>query len=409
MRGRSVQWRPLPHGTMSGSRASWPGTILVAAWLALMVIPGVAAQGALEVPAITAASAFAFDPVTGEVILEWNADERRPIGSVTKVATALVAIEHLDLDDEIVIASSDMVPSGFSAMGLQPGDTLTVRQLLTGLLVASGGDAAQALAREAGGRLSGSDDPAAALAAFVTAMNEKAAALGLADTQFANPDGDDDDDAWSTAHDVALMYAALHADPALADLAALPDYAFTSVGPEATPYAAASTNQLIGQHGVLSAKTGSTEAAGGCVVLARTMPGGDGTEVVAILGAELAYDETWTPTVDERWNDAVAVMGAIDAGWTPGQNLAAPATEPPLAAVPAGDSTRQEAQPRSEVTEDVAPAGSRADPLLVVTITSGVLACAGVFAWSRVASPRHRHLPVDRSAARPSMLGLRDS
>jgi len=281
---------------------------MATALLTMILFPGVAAQGALDVPAITAASVYAFDPATGEVILERNADERRPIGSITKIATALVAVEHLVLDDEIVVASSDMVPSGFSAMGLQPGDTLTVRQLLTGLLVASGGDAARALAREAGGRLSGSGDPATAVAAFVQAMNDKATELGLADTRFANPDGDDADEAWSTARDVAVLYAALHADPVLADLAALADYSFTSVGPETTPYTGLSTNQLIGQHGVVSAKTGSTEAAGGCLVLARTMPDGGGAVIVAILGAELAYDETWTPTIDERWNDAVTVM-----------------------------------------------------------------------------------------------------
>jgi len=365
---------------------------MATALLTMILLPGVAAQGALDVPAITAASVYAFDPATGEVILERNADERRPIGSITKIATALVAVEHLGLDDEIVVASSDMVPSGFSAMGLQPGDTLTVRQLLTGLLVASGGDAARALAREAGGRLSGSGDPATAVAAFVQAMNDKATELGLADTRFANPDGDDADEAWSTARDVAVLYAALHADPVLADLAALADYSFTSVGPETTPYTGLSTNQLIGQHGVVSTKTGSTEAAGGCLVLARTMPDGGGAVIVAILGAELAYDETWTPTIDERWNDAVTVMEAIDAGWTPGQNLAAPATTAPHAVAPAGTDTggnlQPAPQPRAQLSNDAAPTGSRTDPLLVVTVTSGVLACAGVFAWSRVMPPR---------------------
>lgn len=397
--------RPGPWRCGRGPEAGWwrLGTILVATWLTLAFIPGAAAQGAVEVSGVTAASVFAFDPATGEVIVQRNADERRPIGSITKTATALVAIDVLDPDHEIVIESADMVPAGFSAMGLQPGDTLTVRQLLTGLLVASGGDAARALAREAGAELSGSDDPATAVEAFVTAMNEKAAELGLADTRFANPDGDDDDNAWSTAHDVALMYAALHANGDLAELVALPGFAFASVGPEATPYAGTSTNQLIGQHGVLSAKTGSTEKAGGCVVLVRTIPGGTatgagaGTEVVTILGAELAYDASWTPTVDERWNDAVAVIAAIDAGWVPGQNLAVLATEAPaVAAIPAEPSTgagpdREVAgadSPRAQVADEVASSGPPADGLLVATVTGGVLACAGAFAWSRIAPTR---------------------
>lgn len=373
--------------------------MLVAAWLLLVPVPFALAQNTLDVPDITAASVFAFDPDTGEVILERNADERRLVGSVVKIATALVAVDHLDMDEEIVIASSDMVPPGFSAMGLQPGDTLTVRQLLTGLLVASGGDAAQALARETGGRLAGSDDPGTSVAAFVEAMNDKAGVLGLADTQFANPDGDDTDDSWSTAHDVAMMYARIQATPELAELAALPDYAFASVGPEATPYAGTSTNQLVGQYGVLSAKTGSTEAAGGCVVLARSMPDGSGTEIVAILGADLAYDETWTPTIDERWNDAITVMEAIDAGWTPGQNVIADvATQAPVAAaIP--DQARAESPPQPfelvQTGDDTSPA-SAASPLLVVAITSGVLAVAGIVAWSRVV-PTQR-VPRSRNA-----------
>ncbi len=361
--------------------------MLAIAWLSLTLAPFASAQPALDVPEVSAGSVFAFDPGTGEVILELNANERRLIGSVAKIATALVVVDHLDMDEEIVIASSDMVRPGYSAMGLQPGDTLTVRQLLTGLLVASGGDAAQALAREVGGQLSGSDDPVVAIAAFVEAMNGQADELGLGDTQFANPDGEDSDDSWSTAHDVAMMYARIQANPVLAAIGTLPDYAFASVGPEATPYAGTSTNQLVGQYGVSSAKTGSTEAAGGCVVLARSMPGGGGTEIVAILGAELAYDETWTPTIDERWNDAIAVMEVIDAEWTPGQNLVAEvATEAPVAAAAPGD---LQAEPPPEPVELVetareASSGPPAGPLLVVTVTSGVLAVAGVVAWSRV-------------------------
>jgi len=207
---------------------------------------------------------------------------------------------------------------------------------------------------------------------------------------------------------VAMMYARIQANPVLAEISALPDYAFTSVGPEATPYAGTSTNQLVGQYGVSSAKTGSTEAAGGCLVLARSMPGGSGTEIVAILGAELAYDETWTPTVDERWNDAIAVMEAIDAGWTPGQNLVAEvATEAPaMAAAPANPQADPQPVPvELAATAQEASSGPPAGPLLVVTVTSGVLAVAGVVAWSRVGlmrrPPDSRGARTNRVASRP--------
>jgi D-alanyl-D-alanine carboxypeptidase len=350
------------------------GSLLVAC-IALASLVPVGAAKAVPVPDVTARSVYAFDPATGEVILEHNPDERLLIGSVTKVATALVVVDHLDMSEEIVIASTDMVAPGFSAMGLQPGDTLTVEQLLTGLLVASGGDAAQA---------------------FVDAMNAKAGELELADTQFANPDGEDAEDSWSTARDVAYLYAALEENSALAEMSAMTDYTFTSVGPEQTPYTSVSTNQLAGQYEVISAKTGSTEVAGGCVVLARAISGGSGTEIVAILGSNLVYDETWTPTVDDRWNDAMAVMEAIDANWTPGQNLVAEAAE--VATEPVADEDdplAADTQPKPQQldrvdTADESLSRSGAEPLLVMTVAGGVLALASVVAWSRVLPQRYR-------------------
>jgi D-alanyl-D-alanine carboxypeptidase (penicillin-binding protein 5/6) len=368
--------------------------LLAVALLTLSAGTSVFAENALQVPEITARSVFAFDPDTGEIIMDLNADERLPIGSVTKVATALVVLDHAGLAEEITIEGTDMVEPGFSAMGLQPGDTLTVEQLLTGLLVASGGDAALALARHVGADLSGSDDPEAAVAAFVDAMNATGSDLQLTNTQFANPDGDDSTDAWSTARDVALLYAYLEANETLAGISALTEYSFTSVGPEQTPYAGISTNQLAGQYDLLSAKTGSTQEAGGCLVLARTNQGTGGKEIVAILGSELTYDDAWNATTDERWNDATAVMEAIDTGWTPGQNLVADvATEPPASESLAGSgpvtNARSAPQAIAVSAEPVAKAASRStEPLLVVTVAGGVLAFASVFAWSRISQPR---------------------
>lgn len=373
-------------------RSPSAAVLLGLAWLSIVQVPFASAQHTVDVPDITAASVYAFDPASGEVILERNADERRPIGSVTKVVTALVAVDYLNLDDEITIAGADLVEPGYSAMGLQPGDRLTVEQLLTGLLVVSGGDAAWAFARTVGIQLSGSDDLDTATNAFVTAMNDKVTELGVTDSRFANPDGADDPGAYATARDVALLYAALETNPALAGIAAETDYSFTSVGPEATPYIGTTTNQLAGTHGVISAKTGAEIDAGGCIVLSRESTSG-GSIIVAVLGSTLEYNETtWTPIVDERWNDAVAVMQAIDAGWRPGQNLiAAVATEATIvAAAPSGFQVEQQPKPigLTETGHDVAAASATA-PLLVATVTSGILAVAGVVAWSRVVPARH--------------------
>jgi D-alanyl-D-alanine carboxypeptidase (penicillin-binding protein 5/6) len=365
--------------------------VLAIGWTAIALLAAGAEPASLAVPGVSAQSVYAYDPATGEVIIDQNADEPRPIGSVTKVATALVVVDHLDLDDEITIAGSDMVEPGYSAMGLQPGDTLTVEQLLTGLLVVSGGDAAWAFARTVGTELAGSDDIDEAGAAFVEAMNAKAAELGVTDSRFANPDGEDNPDAYATAHDVAVLYAALEANPVLAGIAAETEYSFTSVGPEATPYSGITTNQLAGTHGVISAKTGSEINAGGCIVLSREST--VGPIIIAVLGSTLEYDETtWTPTIDERWNDAVAVMDTIDAEWTPGQYIAGVATEAPIVAAPAANASSGQVDPEPLLLAD-APAAplpqSRTEPLLAITVTTGVLAFAGVFTWSRLAQPRY--------------------
>lgn len=384
--------------------------MLIAIFLGLWAPSIAIAQDGLAIPAVTATAVYAFDPATDEEIMAFNADEHLAIGSVTKVATALVAVQHLELDREVVILSQDMVPDGYSAMGLQPGDTLTVEQLLTGLMVESGGDAASALARTAGEDICACDDVTVAHATFVEAMNAFAAANGLANTQFANPDGADDPNAWSTARDVAAMFAILIENPVLKEMGAMPSYSFTSIGPEQTPYDGVSTNQFVGQHNLTSAKTGSETNAGGCIVFARTSPDGATTEVIAVLGADLEYDETWTPVVDARWDDSVAVMNAIDTGWTPGQFIVAEPTTAPIAFQsqdetadenPANDtnvnpnaSTDDEAAPVHNDMPDVldsvhADRGALA-PVVVGMSAVGVLVLAAIVSWVRPAVPRQQ-------------------
>jgi len=352
--------------------------------LSLSFLP--AAGNTVEVPDVTARSVFAFDPDTGEVILEQDATTRAAIGSIAKVMTTLVVMDHAELDDTVTILSEDMVEPGYSAMGLQPGDTLTVEQLLTGLLVASGGDASRALARHVGSNVANTDDPEEPVRAFVDLMNDKATEIHLDDTRFANPDGEDDDDAWSTARDVAIMFAFLMEDPVLAAMVGEVSYDFMSVGAEATPYTGQTTNQLGSESGVIGAKTGSETNAGGCIVLAREGASG-ATEIIAILGSDLEYDETtWTATVDERWTDARIVMEAIDSHWTPGQNL--PATEPTVepTAEPAFDLPGETPAPQVTLAESRPSGGASAStaPILAVAVATGIIGLAGVLAWSRI-------------------------
>ena len=127
-----------------------------------------------EAVQLSAAAAILMDADSGEILFEKDAGRCMRIASTTKIMTALVALERAKLTDTITVTASHMVEG--SSMYLKPGET--VEELLYGLMLCSGNDAALALADCCGG-----------LDAFVQAMNEKAAALGMKDTSFANPNG----------------------------------------------------------------------------------------------------------------------------------------------------------------------------------------------------------------------------
>lgn len=201
-------------------------------------------------------------------------------------------------------------------MNLTAGDTLTVSQLLYGLLIPSGNDGAKALARHVGSKISGSDDPRVATEAFVREMNAYGAEIGLQDTRFTVPDGIDTPNSYSSAYDVTLMARALMQDDFLRSVVQEPGYRFFSVGPEGRLYEKATTNQRLGMSGVIGVKTGTTGQAGGNVVLAREVNGGNNIVLITIIGADHAYSTGDETTPDARWADVDAVIGAMDSGFT---------------------------------------------------------------------------------------------
>jgi serine-type D-Ala-D-Ala carboxypeptidase (penicillin-binding protein 5/6) len=151
---------------------------------------------ALAAPPRVGGRAYLVENVaTGEVLARHNARERVPIASITKLMTVLVALDHLRLDD-VVTVDRQAAAVGESTINLQPGERLTVRELVEGALIQSANDAAVALAVAAGG---GSET------AFVALMNRKARALGLTDTHFVNPDGLDAAGHYSSARDVTRL------------------------------------------------------------------------------------------------------------------------------------------------------------------------------------------------------------
>ncbi len=186
---------------------------------------------------------------TGSVLYEKNADEKRLIASLTKIMTALVALENADPDREVTVDPAWTDVEG-SKMGLVPGETMTVRDLLYGLLLPSGNDAALALADICAGNTE----------AFAALMNEKAAALGMTSTSFENPHGLDGDAQYSTARDMAALTAAAMKIPEFAAIVSAPTA-------DVCGRTLSNHNKLLGSfEGTVGVKTGYTDAAGRTLV-----------------------------------------------------------------------------------------------------------------------------------------------
>jgi serine-type D-Ala-D-Ala carboxypeptidase (penicillin-binding protein 5/6) len=173
-------------------------TAVAALLLVALALPAVAPAQS-DAPQLRGArAAIVLEASTGQVAYSRNARVRRSIASTTKLMTALVTLQRADLDD-VFRASSYRPAPVESQIGLRPGERMTVRDLLRGVLLASGNDAAMALAVGVSG----------SRGAFVRAMNAEARELGLRDTHFANPIGLDEEGNYSTAADLAKLAIAL--------------------------------------------------------------------------------------------------------------------------------------------------------------------------------------------------------
>ena len=159
---------------------------------------------------LTSGAAGSFDLASGEVDYAQNIFNKMYPASITKVMTALVTLKNCSLDETVTVGEECQdIESGSSVCMIEPGDQLTVEQLLYGLLLNSGNDAAMSLAVYVGGTVDN----------FVNMMNEEAASLGATGTHFANPHGLHDENHYTTAYDIYLMFQeALKYDAALVTL-----------------------------------------------------------------------------------------------------------------------------------------------------------------------------------------------
>lgn len=232
--------------------------------LIFCITPAVAE--ALEV---SATAAVLMDADMGQVLYEKNGDRQMLIASTTKIMTALVVLEHAAPDDVITVTPDHMAEG--SSMYLRAGETVRVEELLYGLLLCSGNDAALALTECAGG-----------LTPFVALMNEKAAALGMAHTSFANPNGLDADGHYSTARDMAVLAAAAVENPTFRRICSSRS---VTIGQRTME----NHNRLLRQvEGCVGLKTGYTQAAGRTLVSCTER---DGCRLVAVT---LQDGNDWT-------------------------------------------------------------------------------------------------------------------
>lgn len=252
----------------------------------------IAALKADQPPPITAASALLEDAASGQTLWAAHPTARRAPASLTKMMTALLVRQDDSLTETFTV-SADAAATPGSRMGLATGERLTVDQLLYGLLLPSGNDAAVALAEGT----SGSE------AAFVAAMNARAATMGLRGTHYVNPHGLDAPGHYSTAADLATLGRAVLADPVLSQVVDTRHEALAATGPNGpVQFDLTNLNQLLFTYpGADGVKTGTTEEAGQNLVGAAQR---DGHQLlVVVLGS------------DDRYADATALLNMGWADW----------------------------------------------------------------------------------------------
>ncbi len=246
--------------------------LLCAAIAAVLLLPG-AARAETKTADVPAQAAYLIEANSGRVLYAKNENARLPMASTTKIMTALLAIESGRMDETVRVPDAAIGTEG-SSMYLQTGETLTLSDLVYGLMLRSGNDAAVAIAL----LLDGSTE------AFAERMNARAQALGLLDTHFVTPNGLHDPDHYTTAHDLALLSAAALENPVFAGIVRT-EYIRTA---GSNPHTLKNKNRLLWEYeGGIGVKTGYTKAAGKCLVFAAERGG------MKLVGAILNCPSMW--------------------------------------------------------------------------------------------------------------------
>lgn len=268
--------RPLRRRSLSAAVAVLTLTAALA-WIADVQN----ALGQQEPPIVKAAALYMVELHSGKVLLQKDATRRLPPASLTKIMTAVVALESASLDQVVTIDRRALVHR--SSLKFRAGETFLLRDLLTAMLVNSANDACEAVALHVGG-----DD-----LHFVAMMNERARALGLENTHFTNPCGFDAPGHYSTAVDLATLTDHALRVPAISMMVRTVTRDITTVD-RTRQVSLHSTNELLLDPDVTGVKTGYTSKAGRCLI-ASMFKGGHRLLLVGL-------------NVQDQWEEATRLL-----------------------------------------------------------------------------------------------------
>lgn len=229
------------------------------------------ASDSAEEPNLNSRAAIIYDRNSKEVIYGKEENTKRKMASTTKIMTCMVVLEKGELTDTVIV-SKKAAGTGGSRVGLKTGDKVSVQDLLYGLMLCSGNDAAVALAEHVGGSVEG----------FADLMNEKARQLNLSNTHFVTPHGLDNEEHYTTAYELAIM-----ADNALKNntFSSIVGTKNITININGKPRNLSNTNELLGSMaGVYGVKTGFTNGANRCLVTSCKRENLD--IITVVLGAD---------------------------------------------------------------------------------------------------------------------------
>ncbi|MBQ2904437.1 MAG: D-alanyl-D-alanine carboxypeptidase [Clostridia bacterium] len=220
---------------------------------------------------------------SGEILFSRNADKKLSMASTTKIMTSLIALESA-MPDKDIIVTKEMVSVEGTSMGLMPGDSVSMEELIYGMLLQSGNDAANTVAHVIGGGQEG----------FAKLMNERATQIGMKNTNFVTASGLDDENHYSTAYDMALLACECIKNPEFLEICSQKKAKLTYGNP---PYARTLTNhnKLLWKYSdTIGIKTGFTKKSGRCLVSAAKR---NGVTLVAV-----------TLNAPDDWNDHISMF-----------------------------------------------------------------------------------------------------